>query len=361
MPAIRDIAAALDAALSGGVQVCGDDGVEIHGLGPIETASTGQITHLSGSAYRRFLPTTQASAVLLRESDAVRCPCTALVVANPYLAFAVVSQLFDTAPRLPAGIHANAHVSPRAVVDPTAAIGAGATVAANACIGAGVEVGVGAYIGEDCSIGENSRIYPNATLYHRVRLGARCVIHSGAVIGADGFGFTPNERGAWQAIAQLGGVTLGDDVSVGASTTIDRGTIADTVVGTGVKIDNQVQIGHNCLIGDHTLICGRVGIVGSTKIGRHCVFAGGAGVAGEHPVEICDNVQVGTVTTITRSIDTPGVYQGSVLHNVAKRWRRNALRFQQLDEMAKRLKRLEAIVKRRKARGKRGKPGKGGG
>ena len=347
MPALRAIAAALDAATSGGVEIHGDDDLAIDGLGPIETATAGQITHLSGNAYRRFLPTTQASAVLLRERDAAGCPCTALVVANPYLAFAVVSQLFDTAPRLPAGIHASANISPCAVVDPTAAIGAGATVAANAIIGAGVEVGVGTYVGAHCVIGEDSRIYPNATLYHRVRLGTRCVIHSGAVIGADGFGFTPNERGAWQAIAQLGGVTLGDDVSVGASSTIDRGTIADTVIGNGVKIDNQVQIGHNCQIGDHTLICGRVGIVGSTKIGRHCVFAGGAGVAGEHPITICDNVQVGTVTTVTRSIDKPGVYQGSVLHDVSARWKRNALRFQQLDDMAKRIKELAAIVQPR--------------
>ena len=269
------------------------------------------------------------------------------MVANPYLAFAVVSQLFDATPRLSAGTHAGADVSPQATVHPTVAIGAGATVAANVDIQAGVEVGVGAYIGENCVIGEDSRIHPNATLYHGVRLGARCVVHAGAVIGADGFGFTPNDRGEWQAIAQLAGVRLGDDVSIGACTTIDRGAIADTVIGNGVKIDNQVQIGHNCQIGDHTLICGRVGIVGSTKIGRHCVFAGGAGVAGEHPIEICDNVQVGVVTTVTRSIDKPGVYQGSVLHDVSHRWRRNALRFQQLDDMARRLNDLEAIVEHR--------------
>ena len=350
MPAIREIAAAVAAELSGGVQVRGDDAVEINGLGPIETARTGDITHLSSAAYRRFLPTTQASAVLLREQDAEHCPCTPLVVANPYLAFAVVSQLFSAAnapPRMPAGVQAGANVASNAVVHPTAAIGTGATIAANAYIGAGAEVGAGTYVGQNCVIGDGTRVHPNATLYHGVRLGARCEVHSGAVIGADGFGFTPNERGAWQAIAQLGGVTLGDDVSVGAGTTIDRGAIADTVVGNGVKIDNQVQIGHNCSIGDHTLICGRVGIVGSTKIGRHCVFAGGAGVAGEHPIEICDNVQVGTVTTITRSIDKPGVYQGSILHDVSMRWKRNALRFGQLDDIAKRLKRLEAMMRRK--------------
>ena len=159
--------------------------------------------------------------------------------------------------------------------------------------------------------------------------------------GADGFGFTPGETGELVEIAQLGGVTLGDDVVVGACSTIDRGALADTVVHDGVKIDNQVQIGHNCEIGEHTLICGAVGLAGSTKIGRHCALAGGAGVAGDGPVEICDFVQVGVVTTITRSITEPGVYSGGVLHNTNRRWRRNALRFNQLDDLARRIARLE--------------------
>ena len=342
MRTIAEIAAQVEAAVAGGVEVRGDGGIEIDRLAPIETAKAGQLTHLSGAAYRRFLPCTGASAVLLREGDAGACPCTALVVADPYLAFAAVSQLFDATPRLPPGAHGDARVSPRADVHPSAAIDAGAAIAAEARIGAGAQIGAGAYVGAGSVVGEDCVIHANATLYHGVRLGKRCVIHAGAVIGADGFGFTPNERGEWQAIAQLGGVTLGDDVRVGASSAIDRGTLADTVIGDGVKIDNMVQIGHNCRIGDHTLICGRVGIAGSTTIGRHCVLAGGAGVAGQHPVTICDHVQVGTVTTVTRSIDTPGVYQGSVLHEPAGSWKRNALRFGQLDDMARRLRRLEA-------------------
>ena len=342
MPTIRAIAEAIAESLTGGVRVIGQDDTEITGLGPIEQAKTGQITHLSGSAYRRFLATTGASAVLLREADAARCPTVAVVVANPYLAFALVSQLFDDAPRLPAGRHPSANVAASAKLHPTAAVAANATIAANARIGADVEIGAGAYIGEGAVVGRGSIVYANATLHHGVRLGQRCVIHSGAVIGADGFGFTPDEQGRLQAIAQLGSVVLGDDVSVGACSCIDRGAIADTVIRDGVKIDNQVQIGHNCDIGEHTLICGRVGIVGSTKIGRHCAFAGGAGVAGQNPIEICDFVQVGTVTTITRSITEPGVYMGGLLHNTAQRWRRNAVRFGQLDELAKRLARLEA-------------------
>ena len=348
MRTVGEIAAALDGDLAGGASVHGDDAATITGLGPIESATTGEITHLSGNAYRRFLPTTGASAVLLKETDLADCPTTAVVVGNPYLAFACVSQLFNDAPKPAPGVAAGAHVAEAASVHPTAAIAAGASVAKNAVIGPDVAIGAGAYVGEGSTIGEASVVHPNATLYHRVRIGKRCVIHSGAVIGADGFGFTPDERGALRAIAQLGGVRLGDDVSVGAGTTIDRGAITDTVVRDGVKIDNQVQIGHNCDIGEHTLICGCVGIVGSTKIGRHCALAGGAGVGGEHPIEICDNVQIGVVTTVTRSITKPGVYQGGLLHTTAQRWKRNALRFQQLDEFARRLKRLESQNKIRR-------------
>ena len=342
MPTVQAIADAIADALVGGVGVVGESDLEITGLGSIETARHGQITHLSGSTYRRFLATTEASAVLLREADAAQCPSTALVVDNPYLAFALVSQIFNDAPRLPAGVHPAAHIADSAEIHPTAAIAANATLCANVQIGAGVEIGPGAYLGTGVVVGDDSLIHSNATLYHGVRLGCRCVIHSGAVLGADGFGFTPDSQGRLQAIAQLGGVVLGDDVSVGACSSIDRGTITDTIIRDGVKIDNQVQIGHNCDIGEHTLICGCAGIVGSTKIGRHCMFAGGSAVAGAHPIEICDFVQVGVVTTITRSITEPGVYMGSVLHNTAQRWRRNAVRFGQLDEMAKQLARLAA-------------------
>ena len=341
MPTVDDIAAAIDDAIPGTVEVRGDGAVEITGLGPIDTATAGQITHLSGVAYRRYLHETKASAVLLRDSDAVGCPAVAVVVPDPYVALALVSQLFDDAPRLAAGVDATATVDPAARLDPSAAVGANASIAADVVLGPRVEIGTGSRVGEGTRIGADCVVHPNATLYHGVTLGERCVIHSGAVIGADGFGFAPDERGRWVAIAQLGGVTLGNDVVVGACSTIDRGAITATVVRDGVKIDNQVQIGHNCDIGEHTLICGRVGIVGSTKIGRHCVFAGGAGVAGDHPITICDNVQVASVTTISRSIDTPGVYAGSVLHNTVQRWRRNAVRFAELDDIAKRLARLE--------------------
>ena len=347
MPTVQEIAEAIGKRLSGGAQVRGDATTAIRGLAPIDAAGPDQITHLSGPAYRRFLSRTRAGAVLLRESDASACPSTAVVVANPYLAFAYVSQLFATPPRIPAGIHGAAHVAASARVDPDAAIGPGAVVGPRAEIGPSAEIRANAHVGEGSRIGAATVVHPNACIYHDVRIGERCVIHSGAVIGADGFGFTPGETGELVEIAQLGGVTLGDDVVVGACSTIDRGALADTVVHDGVKIDNQVQIGHNCEIGEHTLICGAVGLAGSTRIGRHCALAGGAGVAGDGPVEICDYVQVGVVTTITRSITEPGVYSGGVLHNTNRRWRRNALRFNQLDELARRIARLERDARRR--------------
>ena len=346
MPTVREIAEAIGGKLSGGADVRGDATAMIRGLAPIDSAGPDQITHLSGPAYRRFLPATRAAAVLLRESDAEACPSAAVVVANPYLAFAFVSQLFATPPRIPSGIHDAAHVAATAQVDPDAAVGPGAVVGAGAHIGADAEIRANAYVGEGSRIGAGTVVHPNACVYHGVRIGRRCVIHSGAVVGADGFGFTPGETGELVEIAQLGGVTIGDDVVVGACSTIDRGALTDTIVHDGVKIDNQVQIGHNCEIGEHTLICGAVGLAGSTKIGRHCALAGGAGVAGDGPVEICDFVQVGVVTTITRSITEPGVYSGGVLHNTNKRWRRNALRFNQLDELARRIARLEKDAKR---------------
>lgn len=361
MPNVRELADALAGTLPGGVEVVGDDGAAIHALAPIDAAGPGTVTHLSSPAYRRHLPKTQASAVLLRAADAAECPATALVVANPYLAFAIVSHLFDDAPRLEAGVHPSAQIHATARIHATAAVGPCAVVAAEAEVAAGAQVGAGAFIGERAQVGEDCLVHPNATLYHGVRLGQRCIVHSGAVIGADGFGFTPGANGRQEAIAQVGGVVLGDDVCVGAGTTIDRGTMADTVIRDGVKIDNQVQIGHNCDIGEHTLICGCVGIVGSTKVGRHCILAGGAGIGGDGPVTLCDGVVVGVVTTVRRSITKPGVYQGGVLHDDAGRWKRNALRFGRLDELAKRVARLESLALGGGAVAPAGKAGEGAG
>ncbi len=324
-----------------GAFVVGDGGARVNRLGSLENARCGELTHFSNPAYKRFLAGTAATAVILCEKDAADCPTNALVTDNPYHAFAMASGLFDARPAAPPGIHPSATVAPTARIGESVAIASAAVVMADVALGDRVEIGAGAFVGAGTIIGEDSVVLPNATLCHGVEIGRRCVIHSGAVIGADGFGFAADATGRLQMIAQLGGVRIGDDVRIGACTSVDRGAIEDTVIEYGVKIDNQVQVGHNCHIGAHTVICGCVGLSGSTRIGRHCILAGGVGVAGDGPVEICDGVTVSAMTHVTGSIEQPGIYSGGVPHNTNRRWKRNALRFAQLDGIAKRLAKLE--------------------
>ncbi|HTL00048.1 MAG TPA: UDP-3-O-(3-hydroxymyristoyl)glucosamine N-acyltransferase [Pseudomonadales bacterium] len=323
-------------------RVEGDAGAFVNGLGSLNTAAPGQLTHLSSRAYRRFLPHTKATAVILRAEDLSQCPTHALVTRNPYLAFARLSVLFaGNEGSRTGGVHESAVIDPSSHLGSEVSIGPNAVVGARCGIGDRVSIGANCVIGDACSLGNDTRLMASVTLYRRVRIGTRGIVHSGAVIGADGFGFVPDERGRQQEIAQVGGVVLGDDVSIGAATTIDRGAIDDTVIGDGVKIDNQVQIGHNCEIGDHTVICGCVGIVGSTRIGKHCILAGGVGVGGDGPIQIADRVVVSGMTHVSRSIAKSGVYSGGVLHSATLKWKRNALRFAELDDLAKRVAQLE--------------------
>ncbi|NJN51415.1 MAG: UDP-3-O-(3-hydroxymyristoyl)glucosamine N-acyltransferase [Gammaproteobacteria bacterium] len=242
-------------------------------------AQAGELSHLSARSYRRYLPDTRATAVILNAEDAAACPTNCLIVANPYLAFARASALFVLDREVTEAIHPSAVIASDAILGEGVTVGAHAVVGARTILGAGVSVAANSTIGADCDIGEHSSIGPNVVIYRRVRMGARCKVHGGAVIGADGFGFVPAEDGRLVEIAQLGGVVMGSDVRIGANTTIDRGAIGDTRIGDGVKIDNQVQLGHNCIIGDHTIICGCVGIVGSTRVGKHCVLAGQSALA----------------------------------------------------------------------------------
>lgn len=322
-------------------RLVGDGQRVVTSLGSLASATSVQISHLSSPTYRKYLASTQAGAVLLREGDLPHCPVDALVVDNPYLAFARVSQLFALHDDLPAGIHPTAIIASSASVHPTACVGAGVVIGADSRIGADVRIHPGTIIGERCVVAEAVELFARVVLYSDVRIGERSVVHAGAILGGDGFGYAPDSAGRLHAIAQLGGLSIGNDVSIGCNTAIDRGAIDDTVIEDGVKIDNLVQIGHNCHIGAHSVLCGFVGLAGSSRIGKHCVLAGGSGVGGDQPVTLCDQVTLTAATIVTSSIDKPGVYSGLILHNSSRRWKRNALHLQKLDELVSRVRELE--------------------
>ncbi|MBD8705727.1 MULTISPECIES: UDP-3-O-(3-hydroxymyristoyl)glucosamine N-acyltransferase [Pseudomonas] len=314
---------------------------QITGLATLQEAGPDQVSFLANPQYRKFLATTQAAAVLLKPADAEGYAADALLVPDPYLAYARISHLFDPKPKAAVGVHPTALVAPDAFVDPAASVGAYAVIESGARIAAGVTIGAHCFIGARSVIGEGGWLAPRVTLYHDVRIGQRVVIQSGAVLGGEGFGFA-NEKGVWQKIAQIGGVTIGDDVEIGVNTAIDRGAMDDTRIGNGVKLDNQIQIAHNVQIGDHTAMAACVGISGSAKIGKHCMLAGGVGLVGH--IEICDGVFVTGMTMVTRSITEPGSYSSGTAMQPAAEWRKSAARMRHLDDMARRLQHLEKIV-----------------
>ncbi len=314
---------------------------DITGLATLQEAGPGQVTFLANPQYRKFLAGSHAAAVLLKPADAEGFDGDALLVADPYLAYAKISHLFDPKPKALPGVHASAVVAADAQVDPAASVGAFAVIESGARIAAGVTVGAHCFIGARCEIGEGGWLAPRVTLYHDVRIGKRVVIQSGAVLGGEGFGFA-NEKGTWQKIAQIGGVLIGDDVEIGVNTAVDRGALADTLIGNGVKLDNQIQIAHNVQIGDHTAMAACVGISGSSKIGKHCMLAGGVGLVGH--IEICDGVFITGMTMVTHSITEPGSYSSGTAMQPAAEWRKSAARLRKLDDMARRLQKVEKVV-----------------
>ncbi|SHM82230.1 UDP-3-O-[3-hydroxymyristoyl] glucosamine N-acyltransferase [Pseudomonas asturiensis] len=324
-----------------GATLRGDKDKDINGLATLQEAGPDQISFLANPQYRKFLVDTQAAAVLLKPADADSFTGNALLVPDPYLAYARISHLFDPKPKAAAGIHPTAVIAADAVVDPAASVGAFAVIESGARIAAQVTIGAQCFIGARCEIGEGGWLAPRVTLYHDVRIGKRVVIQSGAVLGGEGFGFA-NEKGVWQKIAQIGGVTIGDDVEIGVNTAIDRGALADTRIGNGVKLDNQIQIAHNVQIGDHTAMAACVGISGSTKIGKHCMLAGGVGLVGH--IEICDGVFITGMTMVTHSITEPGSYSSGTAMQPAAEWRKSAARLRKIDDMARRLQKLEKAV-----------------
>lgn len=319
-----------------GLALRGDGATLIHGVGTLAGAGAGQLGFLANPRYRAELAGTGASAVVLREADAEACPVPCLIARDPYSAFARIAALFEAIEPQPPGIHPSASIAADAVVDPGAHVGAHCSIGARSRIGPGAVLGPGCVVGEDCVIAEDCELVARVTLVRRVRLGRGVRIHPGAVIGADGFGLAMHE-GHWIKVPQLGGVVIGDGCEIGANTCIDRGAIEDTVLEEDVRLDNQIQIGHNVRIGAHTAMAGCVAVAGSTRIGRYCLIGGGAGIVGH--IEIGDRVTITAMSLVTHSIHEPGEYSSGTPIQDNRSWRRNAARFKQLDQLARRIAR----------------------
>lgn len=330
-----------------GAQVRGAGELEITGVAALDRAGPHELSYFDDRRYREQLARTRAGAVLLAPEGADAYSGNALIVERPRLCFA----------RIAAFLHARAHrpgVHPSAVVDPGArlaastAVGAGAVIERDAAIGENAEIGPGCYVGAGAVIGAGTRLVGHVWIGERCVLGRDCVLHPGVVVGADGFGYA-EDGAAWVKIPQLGRVVLGNAVELGANTTVDRGTLGDTEIGDGVKIDNLVQIGHNVRIGEHTAIAACVGIAGSATIGRRCRLGGQVGVAGH--LQIGDDVQVLATSLVTRSITAPGTYSSALKAERAETWRRQAARLRQLDELARRVRQLEQEIEALKGEG----------
>jgi len=327
-----------------GAELRGDGAVNITGIAALPQARNGDVSFLANPRYRRLLGATRASAVILAEADAAAARTAVLVCDNPYAAYARAVALLHPQPAPPPpGIDASARVDASADIDSGASVGPGCIVEAGARLGPGVVLGPACIVGAGVSIGADSRLVARVTLLAAARIGRRAVLHPGVVIGSDGFGMA-QVGGRWEKVPQIGSVCIGDDVEIGANTTIDRGALGDTVIEDGVKIDNQVQVAHNVHIGAHTAIAGCVGISGSARIGRHCTLAGGVGLVGH--LEIADDVHITGMTMVTHSIGRPGTYSAGTPLMENREWRRNAVRMKQLDDLARRLRSIEKYNKK---------------
>jgi UDP-3-O-[3-hydroxymyristoyl] glucosamine N-acyltransferase len=322
----------------GEVTVAGDAACVVYQVAPLEQAGTGHIAFLANPRYRAGLKVTRASAVILAHPMLTALPAgvSALVTANPYLCYARVAALLNPRVRKTPGVHPSATVETGVVIPPSCHIGANVWIGAGSKLGERVEVHANAMIAENVEIGADSVIYPGVSIYAGCRVGERAIIHSGAVIGADGFGFAPDfprqpdgegmqgEDGLWVKIPQVGAVVIGHDVEIGANTSIDRGALADTIIGDGVKLDNQIQVGHNCVIGAHAVIAGCVGIAGSAQIGHHVALGGAAMVLGH--LSIAPHTEISPGSMVMTSIKEPGKYTALFPLLRHEAWRKLAAR-----------------------------------
>ncbi|MCW8194281.1 UDP-3-O-(3-hydroxymyristoyl)glucosamine N-acyltransferase [Proteobacteria bacterium 005FR1] len=327
-----------DLAAHVGAKLAGDPDTLITGIATLQDAHAGQIAFLANPKYRKYLSSTLASAVILAPDQAEDFSGNALVIANPYHAYARLTALFARKPTKHRGIHPSAVIAESVILGQNVSVGPLVTIEENVEIGDGTVIGAGCFIGEESRIGADSLIHPNVTVSHGTRVGARAIFHSGVVIGGDGFGFAPHESG-WTKIHHLANVTIGDDVELGAGTCVDRGALSDTVIASGVKIDNMVQVAHGVKIGENTVIAGCTAIAGSTEIGANCVIAGGVGIVGH--ITIAEKVTITAMSLVSKSITEPGSYSSGTPITSTREWRKLAVRFGQLDEINRRLKTLE--------------------
>ncbi|GLQ31169.1 UDP-3-O-(3-hydroxymyristoyl)glucosamine N-acyltransferase [Litoribrevibacter albus] len=329
-----------------GAELRGDSGLEIQGLAPLDKAKDGDITFLSDTKYVSVLSDCKASAVILPEKFADQFQGAALILDNPYLAFAKLSHLFDPTPKLSSSIHPTAVVSDTATLGENVHIGPYVVIEDGAVIGRNTQLMAHVVIGANSRLGDDCRLYPRVTVYHGVEIGNQVIIQSGAIIGSDGFGYA-NEKGEWHKIAQIGGVRVGNRVEIGANTTIDRGAIEDTIIEDNVILDNQIQIAHNVKIGYGTAMAACSGVAGSTEIGKYCIIGGGSCISGH--LKIADGAQMTGMAAITGNIKEPGVYSSGTGYQETKQWRKSVVRYRQLDDMARTLKVLEKELAELKA------------
>jgi UDP-3-O-[3-hydroxymyristoyl] glucosamine N-acyltransferase len=329
--------------LVGGTLLRADADLTLNRLASLEHAQPGDLSFLAAARHRRSAAATRASLIIVSAALADALPATAagLVVDDPYACYAAVSRWLAARAR-PAvtgpAIHPSACVDPQAQVDASARIGPGCVIGAFSVIGARVSLGAHTVIGESACIGDDSVLHPRVVVYPDCSVGERCIIHAGTVIGADGFGFA-HEGGRWSKIAQLGRVSIGDDVEIGANCAIDRGALEDTVIGNGCKLDNLIQVGHNVRIGEHTAIAGCVGIAGSAIIGRGCMIGGGAGILGH--LTVCDGAVISAMSLVTRSISEPGLHTGVFPLMPNADWEQAAVALKRLPALRDRVRQLE--------------------
>ena len=332
---VGEIAAWLDA------EVTHEAATRITGAASLASATASEMAYYDGD--RKTAGTaaqTAAGLVVTTDAGRSRLPLevTTLVVNDPRLAFARALERLYARPTVPAGIHPTAVVADGAEIDPSVSVGPQAVVGAGTRIEAGAEIGPGCVLGRNVLIGAATRLIARVTVLDDSLIGARCVLQPGVVIGSDGFGLA-REDGVWRRVPQIGRVVIGNEVDIGANTTIDRGALDDTVIDDGVKLDNLIQIAHNVRIGAHSAVAGCAGLAGSSEVGRHCTLGGGVGLAGH--LTLTDNVHITGMSMVTRSIHRPGVYSAGTPLDSNERWHRNAARFKQLDRLARRVKQLE--------------------